>query len=395
MLGCLALALAARGAAAGEWFIAPDGDDARAGTREAPFATFRRAQDAARPGDTVWVRGGVYRMAEAAVARKRGIFASVILLDKSGEPGRPIRYAALSGEQPRFDFSAVKPEGFRVSAFHVTGSWLCVEGLEVTGVQVTLTNHTQSICFENAGSHNVFERLVMRDGMGIGYYSVRGSDNLVLNCDAFRNHDPVSDGGRGGNVDGFGCHPAKGGTNNVFRGCRAWFNSDDGYDCINAREAVTFDRCWAFWNGYSDGFVKRADGNGFKAGGYGGTPAARLPSPVPRHRVTGCFAYRNKAAGFYANHHPGGCDWIGNTAGRNGKDFSLLGRLDDNVTDVPGTGHVLVGNTAWRGRANLVNIDTNRCSLSGNRFGIAPPALDERLLTASRAPDGGLPPLAE
>lgn len=389
----LLLLLAALRTAAAEYFVSTYGRDTEAGSMEHPFATLRRAQEAARPGDTVWLRGGTYTLREEQIARRHKIWASVILLDRSGEPGRPIRYAAYGGERVIFDFSAVKPHGFRVSAVHTTGSWLHLEGFEITGVQVTLTGHTQSICVENAGSHNRFERLVMREGMAIGYYSTRGANNLVIHCDAFRNDDPVSEGGRGGNVDGFGCHPARGGTNNVFRGCRAWLNSDDGYDCINAHEPVVFEACWAFWNGFSHDFVKRADGNGFKAGGYGSTPAARLPRPIPRHAVLRCLAYGNKAAGFYANHHPGGCDWIGNAACRNAKDFSMLGRLSDNRTDVPGYGHLLASNTTCTGRMNLVNIATNRCALSENRFGETWPRLDERLLTAPRAPDGSLPAL--
>ena len=161
---------------------------------------------------------------------------------------------------------------------------------------MTLKGHTQSICFENDGGHNIYERLSMHDGQAIGIYSVRGSDNLFLNCDAYRNHDVTSEGGKGGNVDGFGCHPPEGGTGNVFRGCRAWFNSDDGYDCIGAREPVTFENCWAFYNGYSTKFERLADGNGFKAGGYGTTPADRLPQPIPRHTVRFCLAVGNKAA---------------------------------------------------------------------------------------------------
>jgi hypothetical protein len=138
-----------------------------------------------------------------------------------------------------------------VDAFFVGASWIHIRGLEVVGVQVTIKRHTQSIGFENAGSHNVYERLTVHDGQAIGFYLSRGSDNLFLNCDAYRNHDTTSEDGRGGNVDGFGGHPPRGGTGNVFRGCRAWLNSDDGFDCISAREPVVFEHCWAYRNGYS------------------------------------------------------------------------------------------------------------------------------------------------
>ena len=98
----------------------------------------------------------------------------------------------------------MKPAGYRVHAFRITGSWLHLEGFEVVGVPVTITRHTQSIAFDNQASDNLDERLSVHVGMAIGFWIGNGSRNLVLNCDAYRNHDPVSDGGRGGNVDGFG-----------------------------------------------------------------------------------------------------------------------------------------------------------------------------------------------
>jgi hypothetical protein len=234
--------------------------------------------------------------------------------------------------------------------------------------------------------------------MGIGFYMTRGADNLVLNCDAYRNYDPVSEGGKGGNVDGFGCHPRKGDTGNVLRGCRAWFNSDDGYDCINAQEAVTFADGWAFYNGYSPAFEKRADGNGFKAGGYGATPADRLPRPIPRHVVRGSLAVRNKANGFYANHHPGGVTFEQNTAWGNGTQFNLLGRLMDNRTDVDGVGHVLRGNLAGGRGAKVERMDAAKCESVGNSWDLGIEAkdadfvsVDEKELVRERKADGSLP----
>ena len=161
------------------------------------------------------------------------------------------------------------------------------------------------------------ERLSVHDGMAIGFWIGNGAHNLVLNCDAYRNHDDVSENRRGGNTDGFGFHGPRGSVGNVFRGCRAWFNSDDGFDFINSGEAAVAEDCWAFYNGFSPRFEPLADGNGFKAGGHAGTPVARLPNPIPRHVVRGCLAVRNKANGFYANHHIGGVDFIHNSAARN------------------------------------------------------------------------------
>ena len=385
-------------ALAAEYFVSPVGSDGDPGTLERPFATVQRAQEAATPGDTVYLRGGTYAMKEGQIARRRGIWAYVTFLDKGGAPGRRINYWAYRDERPVFDLSGVKPAGLRIDAFYVGGSWLHIRGLEVVGVQVTLKGHTQSICFENDGSHNIYERLGMHDGQAIGLYSVRGSDNLFLNCDAYRNRDFTSEDGKGGNVDGFGCHPPEGGTGNVFRGCRAWFNSDDGFDCIGAREPVTFENCWASYNGYSPGFERLADGNGFKAGGYGSTPADRLPRPIPRHKVRSCLAVGNKAGGFYSNHHPGGSDWFNNTGYRNGTDFNMLGRLADNRTDVDGHGHTLRNNLVYKGRAEVSRIDLSKCDASHNSFTLGLEVrdedfvnLDEGELVLPRQANGDLP----
>ena len=380
------------------WYVALGGDDAAAGSIDHPFASLPRAQQAAAPGDTVLIRGGTYRMQERQLAERKDIYARIVAFDKSGTPGHPITYRAYLGEEPVFDCAQVKPAGLRIVAFFVAGSWLHFDGLTVTGVQVTIRTHTQSICFENEGSHNVYERLRMHDGQAIGIYSVRGSDNLFLNCDAWANWDSTSEDGKGGNVDGFGCHPPKGSTGNVFRGCRAWFNSDDGYDCINAHEAVTFENCWAFSNGLGVHGEKLGDGNGFKAGGYGSLAAERLPIPIPRHVVRGCLAVGNRAHGIYTNHHVGGCDWFNNTAYRNGANFSLLGRLADNRTDVPGGGNRVRNNLSFGSRTLIADFDPAHNEADHNSFAPDLPlsardfiSLDEAQLTRPRQADGSLP----
>lgn len=383
---------------AAEWYVAPDGDDAAVGTQAKPFATVQRAQKSANAGDIVQIRGGTYKPKESDIANRRGPFSAITYLTKSGTQGKPITYRAYQNEKPIFDCSDVKPAGMRVSAFSITGSWLHFIGLDVTGVQVTIQGHTQSICFENNGSHNIYERLTLHDTQAIGIYSVKGSDNLFLNCDAWNNWDFTSEGGKGGNSDGFGCHPPKGSTGNVFRGCRAWFNSDDGFDCINAREPVTFENCWAFNNGYSKDMKKRADGNGFKAGGFGATPASELPSPIPRNIIRYCLAVGNKASGFYANHQPGGSDWTNNSAYRNGANYNMLCRLADNVTEVDGYGHKLVNNLSFGSRNEIVKFDASKCEASGNTFTTGMKLterdfvnLDEKELILPRQPNGDLP----
>ena len=270
--------------AARDFHVATDGTDTAAGTRAAPFATVQRAAKSAAPGDTVLIHGGTYAMSSGQIAVTRRGRAHVTDLATSGEPGKPIRYFAAPGEKPVFDFSEVKPADCRVTAFHVSGSWLHFRGIAVTGVQVTITGHTQSICFDNEGDHNIYEQLEMHDGQAIGFWLGNGSDNLVLNCDAYRNHDFTSENKKGGNVDGFGFHVSKGSTGNVFRGCRAWFNSDDGFDLISTGEPVLIENCWAFYNGFDTAFKPLGDGNGFKLGGFGvQRPRRARRRPAPRH----------------------------------------------------------------------------------------------------------------
>lgn len=396
---------------AATWYVAPNGSDANPGTKEQPFLTLQKAQSFVSPGDTVYVRGGTYIMQESQIHSYTQIQAYVTLLDKNGSEGKRIHYWAYPGERPVFDFTNVKPAGYRVHAFEVTGSWLHIKGLEVVGVQVPVVNgNTQSICFSNdGGSNNIYEQLSMHDGQGIGFYLTAGSNNLILNCDAYRNYDYTSQGGggrNGGNVDGFGNHPRQGSVNNVFRGCRAWFNSDDGYDCISAFESTLFENCWAFYNGYSPGFINRADGNGFKAGGYASRPFNNLPPIIPKNTIRFCLAVMNKANGFYSNHHLEGSYWYNNTAYQNGINFNMLNRKakteSDYLIDGPGYNHVLRNNISFMPRSaanDIANVDAARCIIEHNSFGddhITITAddflsIDTAQLTAPRKSDGSLP----
>ena len=381
------------------YFVATNGNDTlNSGVINSPFASIQRAQKEVAAGDTVYIRGGKYLMSEFQKANKKGIWASVQSLNKSGTASKRINYWAFPGEKPVFDFTNVKPTNYRIKAFDVTGSWIHIKGLEVIGTQVTLTGHTQSENFHNEGSNNIYEQLSMHDSQAIGFYLTKGSNNLILNCDAYRNYDYTSEGGKGGNSDGFGCHPSKGGTGNIFRGCRAWFNSDDGYDCIHAAESVTFEHCWAFYNGFSPTFKSLADGNGFKAGGWGSTPIEKIPAIVPSHTVQFCLAVRNKANGFYSNHQMAGSYWYNNTAYLNLVNYNMLNRLADNKTDVAGYNHVLKNNLSFQ----PINRDTSNinstCEIIYNSFTLPVTvteadfkSIDQSLLTKTRKADGNLP----
>lgn len=438
----LLLALSFSPAFSAKYYVAPTGNDTNSGTIQQPFLTIQRAQTAVSAGDTVWVRGGTYLMNNTNISghstAAAGSYIYITLLNKSGSAaaGR-INYWAYPGERPVFNYASVDPNvtntntttnptavvaPYRVSAFEVTGAYIHLRGLEVVGVRVprvASTVNTLSICFSQsgAGGNNIYERLSMHDGQAIGFYLTRGLNNLILNCDAYRNNDdintPNSTGtANGGNVDGFGCHPNQlTYTGNVFRGCRAWQNSDDGYDCISAFAATTFENCWSFYNGYTQNFVSRGDGNGFKAGGYGSAVLTSIPSPVPSNTIRFCVSVRNKSNGFYSNHHLEGSTWLNNTAYQNGVNYDMLNRRGrttaDYLVDVPGYHHTLRNNISLLARSasvatrDLNNYDATPGANTTDHNTFLNPAvtvdpsdfvsLDTTLLRAPRQADGSLP----
>lgn len=405
---CIATTLPAK-----NLFVAPNGNDTTGnGSFTGPYATIMKAHQTVMPGDTVFLRGGTYRMKTSQINQYYSIWAYMNYLDKSGTSvNQRICYWAYPGEKPVIDMTDVKPANYRNTVFYVKGSYLHIKGLEIIGTQVTITTHTQSECFRNeGGSNNIYENCSMHDGMAIGFYITKGSGNLVLNCDAYRNWDSVSESGRGGNVDGFGFHVNKGSTGNVIRGCRAWFNSDDGYDCINNAESVVFENCQAFYNGYTSDFVSRGDGNGFKIGGYGQAPVvANLPSPIPANTVRFCLAYRNKASGFYANHHvETGHNWYNNTAYRNSTNFNMLSQKitkssitgKDTTLDCPGIRHKLFNNLSFKYSTQRDTLHIGTSTNTNNTFSLNSGvivssddfvSISEPLLIAARQADGSLP----
>ena len=381
------------------WFVATNGVDNgnNLGTSNSPFATITKAQSAAASGDTVYLRGGTYFLSNTNLTLTNSAWAIVNNMTKSG-----ISYLAYPGERPVFDFSAVQPTGWRTTAFLVTASDCVFKGFEIVGVQLVKAGDEQAECFRVAGGNrNRFEQLMMHDGEGIGWYLTSGQSNLVLNCDAYNNRgfDNSSDG----NIDGFGAHPnSTSGTGNVFRGCRSWFNSDDGFDLINAKAKVVIENCWSFYNGYYSNFANsHGDANGFKSGGYGNTNGS-VPNPIPRHVTRFCLAVKNRASGFYANHHTGGLDWFNNTAYRNGTSFNMLCNLDAQsaTNDVPGFNHVMKNNLGYKGSTEVSNLGTTNdttfnyftlpVTVATNDF----MTLDESLLTLPRQVNGDLPYIA-
>ena len=400
-------------------YVAADGSDAAAGTIDAPLATLPAAYRLIASGDTICFRGGTYRVTDDQVMKTDKTYAYVFALEKGGSAARRTCIMGYPGERPVFDFSALQLDGqHRFSAFYLGANYLHLRNFDIVGVPVRIKGHTQSECVSaRKGSHCIVENIAMHDGMAIGYYQTAGSDNLVLNCDAYNNYDDYSEGTYGGNVDGFGIHVQKTSeTGNAIRYCRAWRNSDDGFDLINNLAPAEFDHCWAFYNGYrpaadahdTTAFLSAGDGNGFKAGGYGmNAGTTKCPAECPQNYIHHCVAYRNKANGLYANHHMGGCRWEYNASWQNRSNYNMVNRKsNEEAVDVPGYGHILKHNVSFtftdtsKG-GHLVNCDADRCTIENNTFAPAETAVavsasmfvstDPATLFAPRDAEGNLP----
>ena len=90
--------IAALGASAANWYVSPTGRDSNPGTLAAPFATINRTDQVIRPGDTVYVRGGLYRQRvsvwASGTAKARITYrphgTERVILDAGGEPGNGV-----------------------------------------------------------------------------------------------------------------------------------------------------------------------------------------------------------------------------------------------------------------------------------------------------------------
>jgi len=337
LLGPASLLLFALDASAAEYYVAPTGADANAGTLEAPFATLQQANDVVKAGDTVWIRGGTYRIVTPANS------GAGIAFTKSGTSDSDrIKFWAYAGEVPVFDFSMLKisTTGY-THGFVVSGSYLHFRGIEIENVPMNTSSNNG---LSASGSNNVFELMNFHHNSGNGIFINGGNGgNLILDCDAHDNYDATSSQGDGQNADGFGVHYQKSGPSTIIRGCRAWWNSDDGYDLINQEVPVTIENSWAMGNGYIDsGAARPADGNGngFKAGSS---------KTGVRHTIRNCLAWGNVASGFYANHSSGGNDWFNNTSYKNGTQYNMLASdPNDSSTTI-----ILMGDKVHRMRNNV------------------------------------------
>ena len=269
-------------------YVAPQASSKGVGSKQDPKSIYEAVKWAA-PGDVIMLMGGTYEM-NGTLTIDRGI---------SGTADKMITMMAdpESSRRPVFNF------GKKSAGMVFAGDYWNFKGFDVTnssagqkGIQVS-------------GSNNVLNdiRAYRNGNTGIQISRYKSSDlkedwpanNLILNCTSYLNADPGYE-----DADGFAAKLTIG-EGNVFDGCIAAYNADDGWDLFAKIETgpigkVVIKNSIAFKNGYvinefTGAEINAGNGNGFKMGGE---------SITGYHELQNSIAFGNKAKGIDSNSCP-------------------------------------------------------------------------------------------
>lgn len=299
---------------------APEGGD---GSMAHPYNNVDAALRCLSPGDTLYLRGGVYELGTADSDAKNG--PNIRLINFGGTKEAPVRVFAYPGEFPIIDLAKTNPDRCSIGICFIGAKYLHLKGIEIRGMTSSATTpYTNAVAAIENTQHCTFEQLNIHDNgcIGMSTGGVGFDHNLFLNCDFHHNFDPFkvpSQQSPGGNADGLGVKEVPADCNdNIVRGCRFYYNSDDGLDTFRSEGRIRVENCWMFRNGYIDGsiaYYPSMNGNGFKIGNAEGS------SGQPRVFVN-CMSFCNKNNGFDDNACGSPVIGINNTAfGNENYDF--------------------------------------------------------------------------
>lgn len=186
-------------------------------------------------GDTLYLLGGQYNLGNTKISGKNGISSS-----------RYIVISGYPGETAILDFrsTAYGTRGLQISS---NCTYLHIKDL-------TLRYSGKNNLY-NEGSYCLFEHLDIYGSSDTGCQMKNGGNNIIKNVDSHDNFDyqhynssQLAD--FGGNADGFADKQFTG-AGNHYIGCRAWNNSDDGWDFfqrVSTSETV-LENCICYQNG--------------------------------------------------------------------------------------------------------------------------------------------------
>ncbi len=279
-----------------DYYVSTTGNDEGTGTINFPFKTINKLLFVIEPGDTGFIRGGTYPLNYTT--------------QHSGTEVEPIVIKAYENEHTVLVGKGRISDGGR---FRIKHSWYIIENLE-------LKNASAGFTITSYGTHNIIRNCSVHYHYYTGIYLTNGAAyNQIIDCDAYDMYDTRTDGGSGDgySISGQSYTPGPG---NKFIGCRAWHNSDDGFDVWKASYPVEFINCYAFKNGTHSG-----DGNGFKLG--------INKTDRDKHILKNCAAWNNRQNGFDYNENPLSQTLYNCTAYNNGRNYKFGDLRGGPVTD--------------------------------------------------------------
>lgn len=268
-------------------YVSPNGKSNAAGTKDAPMDIYTAVKIAA-PGQKILIKEGTYNLS-STVKVERGINGTAdAMIYMIADPE--------AGSRPVFDF------GGKCAGMILAGDYWYFQGFDVTGSADAQKG------IQVSGNHNILDRIkAYKNGnTGIQISRYLGTDqfnqwpahNTILNCSSYLNADKGYE-----DADGFAAKLTVG-QGNVFDGCIAAYNADDGWDLFAKVQSgsigvVTIQNCVAFKNGYildeNGREINAGNGNGFKMGG---------DSMPGAHVLKNSVAFANKAKGIDSNSCP-------------------------------------------------------------------------------------------
>jgi hypothetical protein len=266
------------------YFVSPEGKDGNPGTFEKPWATWQKAFTTAKAGDTVFIRGGVYYP-------DADLEAAVFVYKRNGKKTKPICIFNYPGERPVLNCNTITQQNDAAGILLQECKYFHIKGLTVRNVQQRSSEASISGFYCKNTNGIVMENCISANNGGIGFYCKSSDTTYYIDCDSYDNYDPLSTDYHGGQADGYVTWCPSRESLTIFRNCRAWHNSDDGFDCWQNEGVVLFENCISFINGRDQG-----DGNGFKLG-----RTDKAPMSKPQRVLTNCLAFNNRYIGFNQN----------------------------------------------------------------------------------------------
>ena len=267
------------------WYLSPEGNDSNPGTISQPFFTLNKVWSVLLAGDTVYLRGGTYQYN-----------STQYLINRKGTATNTIKIWAYPGEIPvitRNTTTAFKDNW--QSGICFIGDYFHWKGLEITGF-TQLESKVYTGFRISDSNNNIFERINSHHNGHGCTISGKSNGNLVLNSDFHNNQDPLTEP-KYEDADGLEICYIPAGMTNSIKGCRFWWNTDDGLDLWENDGTVMIDSCWSWNNGFIPGtFTPAGNGNGFKLG----ITTVNHGTKVLR-TLKNCLAYNNRARGFDQN----------------------------------------------------------------------------------------------